>query len=101
MSPSISLHWNKSAHIVKSFIIIFIELDPIVKSRRTSDSWIDSEESIEKLKKDTRYSLILNVNDNNFWSNVFRTKILSLNLIFSPDNSTAFNTFLNLKKSLF
>ena len=32
----------------------FTELDPILKSRRSSDSWIESEESIEKLKKDTR-----------------------------------------------
>ena len=51
------IFWPTVYYLKINYILLFLifaELDPILKSRRSSDSWIESEESIEKLKKDTR-----------------------------------------------
>ena len=63
----------------------FSEIDPIIKSRRTSDSWIDSEESVEKLKKDTRVC----------FNDIFFRKLDNIESTLEEDQQSIFFSTLN------
>ena len=63
----------------------FSDIDPIIKSRRTSDSWIDSEESVEKLKKDTRVC----------FNDIFFRKLDNIESTLEEDQQSIFFSTLN------
>lgn len=69
----------------QAFLSSFTDIDPIIKSRRTSDSWIDSEESVEKLKKDTRVC----------FNDIFFRKLDNIESTLEEDQQSIFFSTLN------